>query len=157
MSFAWSQAVCRRVGGGFGGKATRNLPVAVAAAVAAAKTGRPVRLEQSRWAPRAPGLPGGQVCTVSTRTSEVLVQKQASFCGRFKSHQRAPEAEERRRHPRYPPCRATDMRLSAGRCEVLAEYDVGFTSEGTIQVGHPLGQKYALPWRRSPRLGPGFF
>ncbi|KAL4424396.1 hypothetical protein ABPG77_005639 [Micractinium sp. CCAP 211/92] len=70
------EAVCRRVGGGFGGKATRNLPVAVAAAVAAAKTGRPVRLEQSR---------------------------------------------------------ATDMRLSAGRCEVLAEYDVGFTSEGTIQ------------------------
>lgn len=27
------------------------------------------------------------------------------------------------------------MRLNAGRCETLAEYDVGFTSEGEIQVG----------------------
>ncbi|KAL4447705.1 hypothetical protein ABPG75_004924 [Micractinium tetrahymenae] len=70
------EAVCRRVGGGFGGKATRNLPVAVAAAVAAVKTGRPVRLVQDR---------------------------------------------------------ATDMRLNGGRCEVLAEYDAGFSSEGVIQ------------------------
>lgn len=27
------------------------------------------------------------------------------------------------------------MRLNAGRCEVLAEYDVGFTAEGEVQVG----------------------
>ncbi|PSC73608.1 indole-3-acetaldehyde oxidase-like [Micractinium conductrix] len=42
------EAVCRRVGGAFGGKCTRNLPVAVAAALAAAKTGRAVRFVQDR-------------------------------------------------------------------------------------------------------------
>jgi xanthine dehydrogenase large subunit len=42
------EAVCRRVGGGFGGKAMRNFPVAVGTAVAAAHTGRPVRFVQDR-------------------------------------------------------------------------------------------------------------
>ena len=47
------EAVCRRAGGGFGGKAMRNLPVAVGAAVAAVRTGRPVRFVQDRWGPQA--------------------------------------------------------------------------------------------------------
>lgn len=39
---------CRRIGGAFGGKASRSMPVAVAAAVAAAKLRRPVRLVLNR-------------------------------------------------------------------------------------------------------------
>lgn len=39
---------CRRAGGGFGGKSNRSQPVAVAAAVAAAATGRQVRLQVDR-------------------------------------------------------------------------------------------------------------
>ena len=39
---------CRRVGGAFGGKVARSMPVAAAAAVAAAKTGRRVRYSLSR-------------------------------------------------------------------------------------------------------------
>lgn len=70
------QAMCRRAGGGFGGKAMRNLPVAVAAAVGASKAGRAVSFVQDR---------------------------------------------------------SVDMRLNGGRCETLAEYDVGFTSDGVIQ------------------------
>lgn len=41
-------AVCRRVGGGFGGKATRPMPVAAACAVAANKLGKQVRLTYNR-------------------------------------------------------------------------------------------------------------
>ncbi len=41
-------AACRRVGGAFGGKVARSMPVAAAAAVAAAKTGRRVRYSLSR-------------------------------------------------------------------------------------------------------------
>jgi len=41
-------AVCRRVGGGFGGKATRPMPVAAACAVAAHKLGKQVRLSYNR-------------------------------------------------------------------------------------------------------------
>eukprot|EP01125_Pyxidicula_operculata_P013386 TRINITY_DN4438_c0_g2_i2.p1 TRINITY_DN4438_c0_g2~~TRINITY_DN4438_c0_g2_i2.p1 ORF type:complete len:1236 (+),score=297.56 TRINITY_DN4438_c0_g2_i2:108-3815(+) len=37
----------RRIGGGFGGKLTRTLPVTVATAVSSQKTGRPVRVETS--------------------------------------------------------------------------------------------------------------
>lgn len=40
--------VCRRIGGAFGGKASRALPVAAAAAVAAVSLGRPVRLVLNR-------------------------------------------------------------------------------------------------------------
>ncbi len=40
--------VCRRVGGAFGGKVTRSLPVAGAAAVAATATGRRVRFALTR-------------------------------------------------------------------------------------------------------------
>ena len=39
---------CRRVGGAFGGKVARSMPVAAAAAVAAAKTGRRVRYSLDR-------------------------------------------------------------------------------------------------------------
>ena len=39
---------CRRIGGAFGGKASRSMPVAVAAAVASAKLRRPVRLVLNR-------------------------------------------------------------------------------------------------------------
>lgn len=39
---------CRRIGGAFGGKASRSMPVAVAAAVAAAKLRRPVRMVLNR-------------------------------------------------------------------------------------------------------------
>ena len=42
------RAACRRVGGAFGGKVARSMPVAAAAAVAAAKTGRRVRYSLSR-------------------------------------------------------------------------------------------------------------
>lgn len=38
----------KRAGGGFGGKLSRNWPVACAVAVAAKKLGRPVRCQQSR-------------------------------------------------------------------------------------------------------------
>ena len=41
-------AACRRVGGAFGGKVARSMPVAAAAAVAAAKTGRRVRYSLNR-------------------------------------------------------------------------------------------------------------
>ena len=41
-------AVCRRVGGGFGGKAVRPMPVAAACAVAAHKLGKQVRLTYNR-------------------------------------------------------------------------------------------------------------
>jgi len=41
-------AVCRRAGGGFGGKVTRSMPIAAAAAVAAHKTGRAVHYQQDR-------------------------------------------------------------------------------------------------------------
>ena len=40
--------MCRRIGGAFGGKASRSMPVAVAASIAAAKLGRPVRLVLNR-------------------------------------------------------------------------------------------------------------
>ena len=40
--------VCRRIGGAFGGKASRAMPVAVAAAVAASKLKRRVRLVLNR-------------------------------------------------------------------------------------------------------------
>lgn len=40
--------VCRRIGGAFGGKASRSMPVAAAAAVAATKLGRAVRLVLNR-------------------------------------------------------------------------------------------------------------
>ena len=40
--------ICRRIGGAFGGKASRSMPVAAAAAVAAVKLGRPVRLVLNR-------------------------------------------------------------------------------------------------------------
>ena len=40
--------MCRRMGGAFGGKVARSIPVAAAAAVAAHKTGRPVRFALSR-------------------------------------------------------------------------------------------------------------
>ena len=39
---------CRRVGGGFGGKLTRHIPIAVAAAVGAKVTGKPVRFVLDR-------------------------------------------------------------------------------------------------------------
>ena len=39
---------CRRVGGAFGGKVARSMPVAAAAAVAAAKTGRRVHYSLNR-------------------------------------------------------------------------------------------------------------
>ena len=42
------KVVCRRIGGGFGGKASRCLPAAAAAAVAAVKLRRPVRYVLSR-------------------------------------------------------------------------------------------------------------
>lgn len=42
------KAVCRRAGGGFGGKVARSMPVAAAAAVAAHKTGSPVHYQLSR-------------------------------------------------------------------------------------------------------------
>ena len=45
---AGAAAVCRRVGGGFGGKATRPMPVAAACAVAAHKLGKQVRLSYNR-------------------------------------------------------------------------------------------------------------
>ena len=41
-------AVCRRVGGGFGGKTARSMPVAAACAVAAHKLGKQVRLSYNR-------------------------------------------------------------------------------------------------------------
>ena len=41
-------AVCRRAGGGFGGKVARSLPVAAAAAVAAHKTQQTVHYQLSR-------------------------------------------------------------------------------------------------------------
>ena len=41
-------AVCKRVGGGFGGKVTRPSAVAIPAALAAQKTGRPVRYVLTR-------------------------------------------------------------------------------------------------------------
>lgn len=41
-------AICRRVGGGFGGKAVRPMPVAAACAVAAHKLGKQVRLTYNR-------------------------------------------------------------------------------------------------------------
>ncbi len=40
--------VCRRIGGAFGGKASRSMPVAAAAAVAASKLRRRVRLVLNR-------------------------------------------------------------------------------------------------------------
>lgn len=43
-----SCAVTKRVGGAFGGKASRGMPVAAAAAVAAAKLGVPVRYQLTR-------------------------------------------------------------------------------------------------------------
>lgn len=45
-----NRVVCKtkRLGGGFGGKETRNVPFSTAAAIAANKTGRPVRLVLSR-------------------------------------------------------------------------------------------------------------
>lgn len=48
-------ARCRRLGGGFGGKARRNLPVAAACALAADTLGRPVSLELDRCAKAAFG------------------------------------------------------------------------------------------------------
>ncbi len=48
MTPADADAVCRRVGGGFGGKATRPMPVAAACAVAAQKLGKQVRLSYNR-------------------------------------------------------------------------------------------------------------
>ena len=44
----FARAACRRVGGAFGGKVARSMPVAAAAAVAAAKTGRRVRYSLGR-------------------------------------------------------------------------------------------------------------
>ena len=41
-------AVCRRAGGGFGGKVARSLPVAAAAAIAAHKTQQTVHYQLSR-------------------------------------------------------------------------------------------------------------
>lgn len=51
-------AICRRVGGGFGGKLNRNVPVATACAVAADKLRRPVQLVLERRADMA--LIGGR-------------------------------------------------------------------------------------------------
>ena len=48
MARAVCVAVCRRAGGGFGGKVTRSMPVAAAAAVAAHKLGRTVHYQQDR-------------------------------------------------------------------------------------------------------------
>jgi xanthine dehydrogenase molybdopterin-binding subunit B len=44
---------CPRTGGAFGGKITRGIPVSCAAAVAAVKLGRPVRVFNSRTADMA--------------------------------------------------------------------------------------------------------
>eukprot|EP00658_Telonema_sp_P-2_P073567 TRINITY_DN62661_c0_g1_i1.p1 TRINITY_DN62661_c0_g1~~TRINITY_DN62661_c0_g1_i1.p1 ORF type:complete len:205 (-),score=24.27 TRINITY_DN62661_c0_g1_i1:157-771(-) len=46
VSTAWVQIKQHMVGGGFGGKATRNIPTACAAALAAVRLNRPVRLVQ---------------------------------------------------------------------------------------------------------------
>ena len=46
--FPVSGAVCRRVGGAFGGKVSRSMPIAAAAAVAANATGRRVRFQLDR-------------------------------------------------------------------------------------------------------------
>ena len=62
-------AVCKRVGGGFGGKVSRPQAVAIPAALAAIKTGRPVRFVLSRNDDFR--LNGGK-CLVHSRSASVL-------------------------------------------------------------------------------------
>eukprot|EP00930_Biecheleria_cincta_P015171 TRINITY_DN12750_c0_g1_i1.p1 TRINITY_DN12750_c0_g1~~TRINITY_DN12750_c0_g1_i1.p1 ORF type:complete len:1321 (+),score=251.73 TRINITY_DN12750_c0_g1_i1:49-4011(+) len=84
---AWVQLKQHMVGGGFGGKATRNVPTACAAALAAVRLNRPVKLVQDLCTDMS--MNGGRHpvlvrydCRVDKNSGKVLAAKLETFGGR---------------------------------------------------------------------------
>ena len=145
--------VCRRLGGAFGGKASRCMPPAAAAAVAAAKLRKPVRYVLTREDDmrqnqgdysRTAAIQAGMVsegtasesnfvmwhalpCDASVSLKAARSRASSAHCFQLRDTPFAhhPHAVA---HVSVNRC----MHASAGRCPVDVTYDVGFRPDGKL-------------------------
>eukprot|EP00983_Pelagomonas_calceolata_P074813 1152708-Pelagomonas_calceolata.AAC.2 len=107
---------CRRLGGGFGGKASHASKVASAAAVAAVASKSPVSAANASMAMHVHACTNQEHCSLGCSVGPYNYKCTEALLTRV----------------RVAVDRNTDLAIFGGRCEVLVRYDVGFDDEGHI-------------------------